>query len=133
MSLTLDVFYFRMNNKVELSRMCDSYWDLLPPEIQAYILALKAGQERIDKEREKKLMIRLRWEIKTYARLKEKWRVGHVKCVPHKTPCWACGRHHVKVYGQYVNHVHNVNKTYFFATGLKHASQMVDIIKANYF
>ena len=127
--MTPDVFYFRMND--ELSR--DSYWDLLPPEIQEYILELKAGQERIDKEREKQFMIRLRWEIKAYAQLKETWGVGHVQCVPHKTPCWVCGRHHVKVYGHVVNDVHNVKKAYFLATDLKRALGMIDVIKANYF
>ena len=119
-----DVFYFRM---------CDSYWDLLPPEMQAYILALKESQERIDKEREKKLMIRLCWEIKTYAKIKEKWGVGHVRCVPRKKPCWLCGKHRVNVYGHVVNDVHNVEKKYFLATGLKRALGMIDLIKANYF
>ena len=113
--------------------MCDSYWDLLPPEIQEYILELKMAQERIDEERERKLMKRLRWEIQMYAKIKEKWGVSHVQCVPHETACWACGRHHVKVYGHHVNHVHNVKKTYFIATGLTRALEMINIVKANYF
>ena len=86
-----------VERKAQLSRMCGSFWDLLPPEIQEYILELKIGQVRIDAEREKKLMKRLRWDIKMYAHLKEKWRVGHLKCIPNKTPCSSCGKHHVKV------------------------------------
>ena len=34
--------------KLELSRVVESYWDLLPPEVKEKILNLKESQELID-------------------------------------------------------------------------------------
>ena len=68
-----------MKRKLQLLLFYESYWDMLPPEIQEYIIQLKIAQEEIDAER-KEMMNRLCQEIQYYARLKERWGLGHVKC-----------------------------------------------------
>ena len=81
--------------KVCLMRVYESYWDMLPPEIQEYIWKLKIAQMYIDAER-KEMMNRLCREIETYALLKETWGLGHVKCVPNDHACSDCGRYHIE-------------------------------------
>ena len=72
-----------VERKLQLSLFYESYWDMLPPEIQAYIMQLVIAQMRIDAER-KEMMNRLCHEIQYYARLKERWGIGHVQCIPDK-------------------------------------------------
>ena len=84
--------------KVYLMHRYESYWNMLPPEIQDYIIQLAIAQMYIDAEREE-MMKRLRREIEKYALLKETWGIGRVKCVPSKYMCGGCKRHHLKVYG----------------------------------
>ena len=86
--------------KVSLMHVYESYWDMLPPEIQEYIWRLKIAQMYIDAER-KDMMKRLCREIEMYARVKEKWGLGHVKCVPIEPVCTECGRYHLHVYAYY--------------------------------
>ena len=121
-----------VKRKVQLMRVYESYWDMLPPELHAYIIELKIAQLYIDEER-KEMMQRLGEEIKMYARLKEKWAVGHVKCIPCRTPCLSCGRYHVSVYGYHVSKPHNVTFSYFLSIGMINALSMIDVVKANYF
>lgn len=63
-----------------------SQWDLLPSEIQCYILDLKQRQERLDMitNERKELCARIR----LYHQAKLKWTLGHVKCRPFK--CFVC-------------------------------------------
>ena len=69
--------------KVKLTRVFESYWDMLPPELHEIIIAYKRGQERIDEER-KERMKDLCDEIKKYGELKRKWEIGHIKCIVKK-------------------------------------------------
>ena len=75
----------RMNvrKKMKLCRIFESYWNMLPPEIEVVILEYKEGQEAIDEER-KKRMKELCDEIKKYGELKRKWEIGHIKCIIKK-------------------------------------------------
>ena len=110
--------------KVCLMRVYKSYWDMLPLEIQEYIWKLKIAQMYIDAER-KDRMNRLCREIETYALLKERWGLGHVKCVPNDHACSDCGRYHLKVYGFYT-------KTHYRYLGINvsHALTNVNYVKS---
>ena len=74
-----------------------SHWDYLPPEIQTYILDLKLRQERLDVLTSARKG--LCEEIKLYHYLKEKWRIGHLRCEAHY--CRLCKAFHSRVYGQF--------------------------------
>ena len=58
-----------VERKVALSCVYESYLDMLPPEIQEYILVFKFSQEQIDEGREE-LMSMLRQEIRFYRSVK---------------------------------------------------------------
>ena len=87
-----------------------SYWDYLPPEIQAYILDLRLRQERMDSvSNQQKELCEM---IRIYHRVKREWGLGHVKCQPFR--CFICNEvnwlnsknctdfvYHEKVFGYY--------------------------------
>ena len=47
----------RMNvkKKLKLTNVFESYWDMLPPEIQEHVIGFKISQKCIDEERKDKL------------------------------------------------------------------------------
>ena len=82
-----------VRKKMKLCHIFESYWNMLPPEIEVVILEYKVGQEAIDekeKERMKKLMKDLCDEIEKYERLKRKWGIGRIKCIAGKGICRFC-------------------------------------------
>ena len=114
-----------VKRKVALSCVYESYWDMLSPEIQEYILEFKFSQEQIDEAREA-LMSQLRQEIALYRRVKVKWRLGHVRCTASRTKCEICDVIHPRrVYGHYKD-VANVKKWAFLGYGLGQAVLNVD-------
>ena len=58
-----------------------SYWDVLPPEIQVYVLRLRDNQALIE-HRESVQSRDLCDEIYTYGLLRDKWKVGHIEVKP---------------------------------------------------
>ena len=72
-----------VKTKLKLMKVMDNYWDMLPPELHDFILMLKRKQELIDEEK-KKRMEDLADEIVKYKELKEKWALGHIRCVVKK-------------------------------------------------
>ena len=42
--------------KLELSHVYESYWDILPREIQKYIIQFKISQENIDEENKERML-----------------------------------------------------------------------------
>ena len=117
-----------VERKFQLSLFYESYWDILPPEIQVYIMQLVVAQMRIDAER-KEMMNRLCQEIQSYARLKERWGLGHVQCVPDNKTCRACNRYHLKVYGFFVNGA-NVKHRLFLGDGMRDAYDSIHSLKS---
>lgn len=91
-------------------------------------MQLKIAQEEIDAER-KEMMTRLCHEIQFYACLKKKWGLGHIKCVPNKRACYACGRYHLKVFGFYVDEA-SVKKRKFLSSGMILAFGRIDFVKS---
>ena len=71
----------RMNvqRKLNLLKTFESYWTMLPYEMQEYILVFKINQEVID-ERNKEQNVMLRREIVVHFQLKEKWGLGPIRC-----------------------------------------------------
>ena len=110
--------------KVSLMHVYESYWNMLPPEIQDYIWKLKIAQMYIDAGREE-MKKRLRREIMKYALLKETWGFGHVKCVPFKHTCGGCKRHHLKVYSYFTK-----TKYFYLGCNVRDALAHVDYVKS---
>ena len=65
--------------KVELLKVYGSYWEMLSPEVQEYILMFKRNQQKIDEERNDRMKKSIE-EIKLYEQLKAKWGLGQVTC-----------------------------------------------------
>ena len=77
-----------VKTKIKLMNVMESYWDVLPPEIHEMILLLKRNQEHLDEEKKRKMKA-LSKEIKLYKELKEKWALGHIRCVVKKKQCFS--------------------------------------------
>ena len=105
----------------------ESYWDMLPPELQDFILLLRKNQELFDEEKEKR-MKDLSKEIVMYGRVKEKWGIGHVKCYV-RGPCIGCDGYHVRVVGCYVN-AENEEREVYLAYNLRTALKRVNEVKS---
>ena len=73
-----------VETKMRLMLVMDSYWDMLPPEMHELILLYKRNQEMFDQEKEKR-MKELSKEIELYKELKDRWALGHIKCIVKKT------------------------------------------------
>jgi len=58
-------------------KVTDSYWAMLPEEVQIHIWDFKLCQEYLDELRRKQWR-KLCQEIEQYGKLKEKWGVGFV-------------------------------------------------------
>ena len=106
----------------------DSYWNMLPPELQDFILLLRRNQELFD-QKKKERMREVCDEIVMYGRVKEEWGIGHVKCYIKKGQCFACDGYHTRVVGCYLD-VENVTREAFLAYNLKKALQRVNHVKS---
>ena len=127
--------------KLELSHVFESYWDMLPSELQEYILHLKIRQENIDEDN-KERMQSLCEEIKLYGQLKAKWRLGHIKCrIDHECKKYETYDYvkygqvrsdkysHLRISGCYVNEC-NVKCEMYLGHGFQQASQRVNHVKS---
>ena len=117
-----------VRKKMKLTHTFESYWDMLPPEIEAIILQYKESQEAIDEE-QKERMREVCKEIVMYARVKKKWGIGHVRCRVVKGPCVGCGGYHMRVFGCYVN-AENEEREVYLAYNLRTALKRVNEVKS---
>ena len=67
-----------VKKKLALLKLMDSYWDMLPEEVQMYIWNLKLKQEYLDQ------LKREQWnkvfkEIEQYGKLKAVWALGPIR------------------------------------------------------
>ena len=120
----------RMNvkKKMKLMLVMESYWDMLPPEIQEEILVLKCRQELIDEEK-KERMRDVCHEIKKYGELKRKWEIGHVKCIVKKRICFSCYKYYLKIMGCYEDE-ENIPRERFLGFNFDIALQRVNHVKS---
>ena len=72
-----------VNKKIQLMSVMESYWDMLPRELHEIILMLKRNQEMFELEKERR-MKELGQEIVLYKELKDKWALGHIRCIVKK-------------------------------------------------
>ena len=115
-----------VKTKIELMNVMEIYWDLLPPEVHDFILLLKRNQEQIDFEK-KKRMKALCKDIIMYKELKEKWALGHIKCVVKKTGFF---KPYVNIMGCYFDREDRVNRRRFLGYDFKSALQRVNHVKS---
>ena len=104
----------RMNvmKKLTWLKVYETYWDVLPVEIQEYIFEFKIYQEYLDEVRAQ-LMFKLRLEITLYGQLKLKWGVGSIKCQSYPFICEVCkDRHNSRILAYYVDEA-NVRQEFF--------------------
>ena len=115
-----------VKTKVELMNVMDSYWNMLPPELQDFILLLKRNQERIEEEN-KERMREVCDEIVMYKELKDKWALGHIRCVVKKKIF--CQRY-TEIMGCYLDREDHVKRERFLGFDFKSASQRINHVKS---
>ena len=117
-----------VKRKVELMYVMESYWTMLPPEIQDFILLLKRNQEWFDQEKKERIRD-LCNEIDKYGELKRKWAIGHVKCIVKKDMCFNCYKYHLKIVGCYVDE-EKIPRERFLGFDFKVALQRTNLVKS---
>ena len=126
-----------VQRKLKLLKLYESYWTMLPDEMQEYILVFKISQQAID-ERNKEQNVMLRREIIVHFQLKEKWGVGPIRCKTYK--CESCvgegGRYihvnlasHVRIDGFYYD-IENVKRSVLLGYGFSQALTRVNHVKS---
>ena len=115
-----------VQTKIQLAEAYESYWDMLSPEVQEYILELKQSQEKLDQE-QKDLMFSLCHEIKLYVALKTAWGLGPIKWKVHK--CETDRKTHQCINGHYVDE-ENVKRDLFLGYGYQQALCRVNHVKS---
>ena len=120
-----------MNVKKKLTwlKVYETYWNVLPPEIQEYIFAFKISQEYLDEVRAQ-LMFKLRLEITMYRQLKLKWGVGPIKCQSYPFMCNVCKRRHNPKILAYFFDEANVKQEVLLGYSFEEALRRVSSVKA---
>ena len=120
-----------LENKRELLKWTDSYWDMLPPEVKDLILEYKESQELIE-WRESASSRALCRQIRMYELLRQRWQVGHVQCKPiHRKIGAKCNCECMRVHGWYCDLSGRIHKTYL-GTNFRQAMTNCDIRRVIY-
>ena len=117
-----------VKKKLKLTNVFESYWDMLPPEIQEHVIGFKISQECIDEKRKDKLKD-LCMEIVKYGELKREWNMGHVKYIVKKEMCFSCCKYHLRIMGCYVGEK-NIPRERFLGYGFEEALGRVNHVKS---
>ena len=115
-----------VKTKVELMYVMDSYWSMLPLELQDFILLLKRNQEMLDQEKERR-MKELGKEIELYKELKDKWALGHIRCVVKKKFFF---ERYIAIMGCYLDREDHVKRERFLGYDFKSALQRINHVKS---
>ena len=115
-----------VRTKTTLMNVMDRYWSMLPPELQDFILLLKRNQEMLDQEKERK-MKELSKEIVLYKELKEKWALGHIRCIVKKEVFF---KSYIVIMGSYLDREDNVKRERFLGYDFPSAIQRVNHVKS---
>ena len=115
-----------VKKKLELSFVFESYWDILPRQIQEYIVHFKISQQNIDEENKDRMKSLCR-EIIAYGPLGAEWGRGHIKCRMDYCKCKKYG--HLKIVGYYVNE-ENVKQEMYLGHGFEQAWSRVNHVKS---
>ena len=135
-----------LERKLLLLKTYESYWLMLPAEIQEYIVVLKISQDVIE-HRKKEQAVMLCKEIVERHKLKEAWGLGPIRCRVIKckqyTHCHYCTHYpsfyplcrlfkhvlHFKLYGV-CSDLGNVKKVVFLGDNMSGAMKRVNHIKS---
>ena len=118
-----------LETKMQLLKLTDSYWDMLPVEIKEIILKYKESEELIER-RESVSNRALCKQIRLYGELRQKWQVGHIQCKPiHCNPGKKCEC--MRVYGFYRNLRGEIRKAYL-GISIEHAMDCCDFRRVSY-
>lgn len=115
-----------VKRKVQLMNEYDSYWDMLPQEMQEYIVQFKRSQENIE-EHQKDLMTSLHHEIQLYEQLKARWGLGHIRC---KVIRCHCKKHFGLIISGYYINEENVKRKIYLGHGFQQALSRVNHVKS---
>ena len=114
-----------------LLKLYESYWLMLPYELQEYILVYKINQEVIE-ERKKERSVMLCNEIVKRHQLKEAWGLGPIRCRIIK--CKQCTEDALGILGFRLCGVYtdlsNVKKVVFLGYNIPAALQRVNHVKS---
>ena len=120
-----------VQRKLLLMKLYESYWLMLPYELQEYILVYKINQEVIE-ERKKERSVMLCNEIVKRHQLKEAWGLGPIRCRILK--CKQCTEDALGILGFRVCGVYtdlsNVKKVVFLGYNIPAALQRVNHVKS---
>ena len=124
-----------VKRKLSLLKLYRSYWLMLPPEIQEYIVVFKISQDVIE-QRKAELTVMLCKEIVKRHQLKEAWGLGPIRCRILK--CKQCTEGALgkipphfkfKFCGVYTD-LSNVKKAVFLGHSMSGALQRVNHVKS---
>ena len=124
-----------VKRKLSLLKLYRSYWLMLPPEIQEYIVVFKISQDVIE-QRKAELTVMLCKEIVKRHQLKEAWGLGPIRCRILK--CKQCtegalgkipSHFKFKFCGVYTD-LSNVKKAVFLGHSMSGALQRVNHVKS---
>ena len=120
-----------VQRKLLLMKLYESYWLMLPYELQEYILVYKINQEVIE-ERKKERSVMLCNEIVKRHQLKEAWGLGPIRCRILK--CKQCTEDALGILGFRLCGVYtdlsNVKKVVFLGYNIPAALQRVNHVKS---
>ena len=118
-----------MKRKLMLLNTYESYWLMLPSEIQEYIMIFKMSQDVVQhrKDYQKALICH---EIAQYYKLKVAWGLGPICCKVFKCKCnRKCKDNvHLRICGTYYD-VGNVKNVTFLGHSMSGALQRVNHVK----
>ena len=118
-----------LETKVELLKLTDSYWTLLPPEIKEIILKHKESQEVIDRCQSASNRALCK-QIRLYEQLRQRWQVGHIQCRPKQcNPGVKCEC--MRVYGCFRDLRGRIQKCYL-GVSIEHAMTYCDSRRVSY-
>ena len=116
-----------------------SYWDWLPPEMQAYIMLFVAGQffadvkSKVKKERQElSPRQQVRDELHLYRDLKAAWGLGHIRVqVINKQQC-VCNycEKPMKIIGHYHDYYELTKQSVYLGHSYAHAKSRMNHVKS---
>ena len=126
-----------VKTKLNLLKLYESYWQMIPYEIQEYILVFKINQEVVEEKRKQQNVMLCR-EIMVHFQLKEKWGLGPIRCKTYK--CKSCvgkgGRNihtnlasHIRIDGFYYD-IENVKRSVLLGYGFTQAFSRLHHVKS---
>ena len=119
-----------VKRKLLLLESYESYWLMLPSEIQEYILVFKRSQDVIQQRKEYQAA-QICHEIAQYYKLKVSWGLGPICCKVFKCRCNRQCKDdvHLRICGVYYDVV-NVKNIVFLGHSLSGALQRVNHVKS---